>query len=283
MFGHLAVWAGSPGKNGAAVMPVLAALRTGAGLVTLLSENDVCASLHSIVPEAMSVSLIRQNPFDNAKAINDMAQASGVLLAGPGIGTQDYTRSILKELAGIYKGLLIADADCIACMANDSNLLDAFAGRLILTPHIGEMSKLLGKKYESMSRNLIENAKGFARERKVFLVLKSSNTLIFDPFEDRTWINSTGNSGLAKAGSGDILAGILGSLLVQEKSLSKKQDRAFSIIRALRFGVWLHGKAADLAVQKINKRSLLATDTVDSISAAFNSVDMSSDSPLKSI
>jgi hydroxyethylthiazole kinase-like uncharacterized protein yjeF len=236
-YGHVLVVGGAPGKAGAAAMAGLAALRIGAGLVTV-----ACSDSSRLVPELMT------QPLHGI----DLRRAT-VLAIGPGLGIH---RELVWRLVNEAKIPTVIDADGLNSIAGTD-----FQGRgaeTILTPHPGEMGRLLntpGAKIE----NRLETARGFAQERNVCLVLKGFRTLIAFP-DGRVWINPTGTPALAKGGTGDILTGLIAGLVAQYP-----QD----IPTAVRAAVWLHGSAGRLAAEQLTEYCVIATDLLNYLPGAI--------------
>jgi NAD(P)H-hydrate epimerase len=157
-------------------------------------------------------------------------------------------------------------------LAMEPGLRSEFKGELVLTPHPGEMSRLLGRKIGRIDGGTIRLAGDYAKLMNAWIVLRSADTLVFDPAGGQVWVNSTGNAGLAKAGSGDVLAGILAGVLSQKAGLRTALGSPVDMTRALCFAVWLHGRAADLAAEHTDMRSMLATDVIGNISSAYRTL-----------
>ncbi len=268
MFGHLGIWAGSENRNGAAYLAGEAAIRSGVGLVTLYCDRSIWSVLSSKFHEVMV------QPVDEAMPLLKTGiHEKKVILAGPGLGVSSERHADLKDLLSTLKGIVILDADALNMIAEDLTLLDIVRNRSVLTPHVGEMERLLGRKIDLQKREDIKAVHGFSIQYQAVIVLKSSDTYIFHPLEEQVWINSTGNPGLAKAGSGDVLAGILAGVVCQADELSHRGLLTFSLLRHVLFSVWLHGKAADFGVKKKGVRSLLASDVIDSIPDAYGCLE----------
>lgn len=269
MFGHLAIWAGSEGKSGAAFLSGLAAMRTGAGLVTMLCNRDIYHILACKMDEAMVLPM--GDPLNSQ--LQKYCQGKTALLVGPGLGVSDEKFAALSALFDSFKGPVILDADALNMVANFPEVLSKVFGRAVLTPHLGEMGRLLGRKIDNKVPENMQAVSNFAKEYGAIIVLKSADTRIFSPAgvdpEGDIWVNGTGNAGLAKAGSGDVLAGIIAGMISQTTSLRERGVKVGSLLHSVLFGVWLHGKAADLAIVGKDVRSLLATDVIDYIGNAY--------------
>ena len=224
-FGHVLVIGGAPGKVGAAAMAGLSALRSGAGLVTV-----VCSDSSRLVPELMSDS------FESFSL-----ERKTVVAVGPGLGP---SRPLLERLMKEVTVTMVIDADGLNSIAGTD-----FRGRgvqTILTPHPGEMARLMGRPVTDRLRD----AREFAQDRNVCVVLKGHRTLIAFP-DGRVWINPTGSPAMAKGGTGDILTGMVAGIVAQHPK---------DIERAVRAAVWLHGRCGQLAAEELTDFCVLATD-----------------------
>ena len=256
-FGHALIVAGSYGKIGAVVLASKACLRTGVGLVTSLIPACGYEILQASVPEAMCLTSGERH-LDQVK-LEDISVFSAIGI-GPGLGKDNGALSVLIDLLKSYQKPMVLDADAINLLASDSELLELMPEKSILTPHIGEFNRLVGKSENSLDR--LEAQQAFSKKHKVIIVLKGAHTAITD-VDGKVWFNSTGNSGMASAGSGDVLTGIITSLLAQ----------GYSSLEAAQIGVYIHGKAGDLAKEKLGEPSLIASDIVKRISDAFISIN----------
>jgi ADP-dependent NAD(P)H-hydrate dehydratase / NAD(P)H-hydrate epimerase len=271
MYGHVLVVGGSPGKSGAPAMSSLAALRTGAGLVTAAVTPSVLPLVAAIAPElmtrALAVTPAGEISPGNLAAENLKALLQGitVLAIGPGLGTTPEAREFALGLLAATRIPAVADADALNILATQIELLPELAqGRtLVLTPHPGEMARLCGKTTAEIQSNRIAIARDFATRNGVILVLKGWRTLIAHP-NGNIAVNTTGNPAMAKGGSGDLLTGIVAALLAQHP-----KDPG----RAVEAAVYLHGLAADITVQRPgiggDQHTLLATDSLHNLHRAF--------------
>ncbi|MGA3200909.1 MAG: NAD(P)H-hydrate dehydratase [Bryobacteraceae bacterium] len=234
MYGHVLLIGGAPGKSGAAAMAGLAALRAGAGLVSV-----ACADASKLVPELMTESLE-----------NFSLEKKTVLAVGPGLGP---AKELLAKLMREVKIPMIIDADGLNSIAGTD-----FRGRgveTILTPHPGEMARLVGGKFTDR----LTTARTFARDRNVCLVLKGQGTLIALP-DGQVWVNPTGSPSMAKGGTGDILTGIVSGMVAQHPD---------DIATAVRAAVWLHGRAGELGADEWTDKCMLATDLLNYLPRAI--------------
>ena len=266
-FGHVLVVGGSVGKSGAPAMASLAAMRAGAGLVTAAVPAPVLAQVASAAPELMTHSLAA-TPAGRIAAENlapellaELTEGITVLAIGPGLGQSPETVKFATGLLSTTRMPSVIDADALNILAAKPVLLAKLAkGRtLVLTPHPGEMARLAGTTTVEVQANRLEMARNFARRVGVTLVLKGSRTLIAHP-DGRVAVNTSGNPGMAKGGSGDLLTGLVAGLLAQYPDEPG---------RAVEAAVYLHGLAADLAVSDGNEHTLLATDSLSKLSQAF--------------
>ncbi len=259
-FGHVLVVAGSVGKMGAAHLATSAVLRMGGGLVTLAYPKDAEA-LSSAPAEAMTLPLPATTEGTIAKGavgrVLEMAERVDAVVLGPGLTTQDETVSFVKELVTKCSRSMVVDADGLNGLAQGFEGWNSLPAPRCLTPHPGEMGRLVGVETGEVQADRVETCRAFSRSRGVFLVLKGAGTLIATP-QGEVFFNPTGNPGLATGGSGDVLAGAIGALLGQ--GLSPKE--------ALIVGVYTHGLAGDLGAKEVGVRGLLASDVLDRLPAA---------------
>jgi hydroxyethylthiazole kinase-like uncharacterized protein yjeF len=272
-FGHVLVVGGTfgsaGGKAGAPAMASLFAMRSGAGLVTAAVPAPALAVVASFAPELMTLPLavtgVGQIAAKNIekKRLAALMEGKTVLAIGPGLGQDAETAKFLTGLLSATKIPAVIDADALNILAAKPALLKKLAkGRtLVLTPHPGEMSRLAGITIAKVQANRLETARNFAERMGVTLVLKGARTLIAHP-DGRVAINTSGNPGMAKGGSGDVLTGLIAGLLAQYPH---------DPTRAVEAAVYLHGLAADFAVREGDEHTLLATDSLPQLSKAFQS------------
>jgi ADP-dependent NAD(P)H-hydrate dehydratase / NAD(P)H-hydrate epimerase len=270
-FGHVLVVGGSYSpmgvKAGAPAMAALAALRSGAGLVTAAVPEAVLAMVATVAPELMMWALSAGTAGGIAhecltpEALAGLLAGKTVLAIGPGLGQAAETVKFVTGLLAATKIPAVIDADALNILAAKPVLLGKLAkGRtVVLTPHPGEMARLAGITVAEVQANRLEVARGFAQRFGVTLVLKGARTILAHP-DGRVAVNTTGNPGMAKGGSGDLLTGLVAGLLAQHP-----KDTA----RAVEAAVYLHGLAADLAVREGDEHTLLATDSLQQFSRAF--------------
>lgn len=253
-YGKATIVGGSYGKMGAAVLSTRAALKTGAGLTFTLAPKCGYEILQTFDPEAMFIEggndFIEHFEFDE----------TSVCGIGPGLGTHKETSASFLKFLKNYSRPLILDADALNIIAENHDNLLLIPKRSIITPHPKEFERLFGKTENSFERTIL--AKNKAHELQIYIVLKDHHTQVITP-EKKVFYNITGNSGLAKGGSGDILTGIITSLLAQQYS---EEEAAI-------LGVWFHGKAAELAGEKYSKESMLPTDVIAEFGNVFTELN----------
>jgi hydroxyethylthiazole kinase-like uncharacterized protein yjeF len=271
MYGHVLVIGGSPGKSGAPAMASLAALRTGAGLVTAAVTPSVLPLVAAIAPELMTQALATTPTGEispdnlSPESLKSLLHRITVLALGPGLGTSPEAVEFALGLLSQSDLPAVVDADALNALATRPGLLPRIAqGRtLVLTPHPGEMSRLTGQSIAEIQANRLQIARDFAVKNQVTLVLKGWRTLIAHP-DGSIAINTTGNPGMAKGGSGDLLTGMVAAMLAQHP-----KDPAHAVEAA----VYLHGLAADITVRSSgiggDQHTLLATDALTNLYRAF--------------
>ncbi len=270
-FGHVLVVGGSfgsaGGKSGAPAMAALAAMRAGAGLVTAAVPAPALAAVAAVTPELMTWSLEPTASGQIAaknlvpERLSTLLAGKTVLAIGPGLGQSAETTKFATGLLSATKMPTVIDADALNILATKPVLIAKLAkGRtLVLTPHPGEMARLAGISVSEVQANRLERARGFAERMGVTLVLKGARTLIAHP-DGRVAVNTSGNPGMAKGGSGDVLTGLIAGMLAQYPG---------EAARAVEAAVYLHGLAADWAVRKTGEHALLATDSLHCLPRAF--------------
>lgn len=256
MFGRLLIVGGSDEMIGAPVFAGTAALRTGAGLVQIAMPKSVLATALSITPELIGLGLTARGN----RRLLEAAEKADVLVIGPGLGQSAESDERLNQLMRLDK-LAVVDADALNFLAKKKSWPAWFKLRAVLTPHPGEMKRLaqlIGQSsVPSDEAGRIDIAVAAANAFKQIIVLKGYRTVITDG--KRVAINHTGNSSLSKAGAGDVLSGIIGTLLAQE----------MDPFDAAMLGVYLHGRAGEIAGERLGMRSVLANDVVASLSESL--------------
>lgn len=262
-FGHLLIAAGSRGFTGAALLAARAAHRTGAGLVTLALPGPLVETLAPALVETMSLPLPATEAITFAESaaapLLAFAQARDALVIGPGLSRHEAIRPFVTAVLKEYAGPMVIDADALNAIAADpGEALGGNPGPRVLTPHPGEMARLLGSDSKRVQADREACARTFAESHGCVVCLKGKGTIIAAPGEEPVR-NTTGNAGMATGGTGDVLSGMVGALLAQ----------GLSPWDAARTGVFVHGLAGDLAVESTTARGLMASDLVDALPAAW--------------
>ncbi|MBI3614964.1 MAG: NAD(P)H-hydrate dehydratase [Candidatus Omnitrophica bacterium] len=263
-YGHVLVVAGSIGLTGAPVLCAQAALRAGAGLVTLAVPESVYFIVASQSTEVM-VHPLPESPTGtlsphSVERLASLLLKADVLALGPGVSREPSAVKAVQHLVETVDLPIVLDADGIGAFAGAARKkLGRAKGSLVITPHPGEMAELLGVTVQTVQRDRLEIARKVAKELKVTVVLKGHRTVVASP-AGKTVVNKTGNPGMATAGTGDLLTGMIAALIAQGLD-------PFSAAEA---GVYLHGLAGDLAAAKVGQVGLIASDVLDSIPAAFH-------------
>ena len=252
-FGHALLIAGSYGKIGAAVLASRACLRGGAGLLTCQVPACGYDILQTSLPEAM---ILTDSDEKMNTAVPGDLKSYSVLGIGPGIGTHSRTRTLLEDLLRRYKKAMVLDADALNLLASDPSLFYLLPPYSILTPHPKEFERMFGPAENDFARLVVAAER--AKKHQCVIVLKGHYTFIAMP-GGKGYFNTTGNPGMAKGGSGDVLTGILAALLSQ----------GYSSGEAALLGVYLHGLAGDLAAADLSQESMLASDLTDHLGPAF--------------
>ena len=249
-YGKATIIAGSFGKIGAAVLATKAALKSGSGLTFVLTPKCGYEIIQTTCPEAMFFSGGANHivNFDN--------EENSTIGIGPGLGTAPETKSSFLEFLKTYEKPLVIDADALNILSANPDYLKLIPKNSIITPHPKEFERLFGKTENSFER--LKLARQKAHELQIYIVLKDHHTQVVTP-DNQVFYNITGNSGMAKGGSGDVLLGILTSMLAQNYS---PQNAAI-------FGVWLHGEAGDFAAEKFSKEAMLPSDLIEEIGNVF--------------
>jgi len=253
-YGHALICAGSRGKYGAAILAAKSCLKSGAGLVTVNIPIEALSAVHSSVPEAMCI-------FDNNTELSEAPNTDNfsAIAIGPGIGTNKKTVNYFKNILNRINCPLVIDADALNIISEHKELLDLLPKNTIITPHIGEFSRLIGAKEDLFT--LHKKAIDFAKQYNITVILKNAYTFIISP-NGEVFVNSTGNPGMATAGSGDVLTGIIASFLAQ----------GYSQLNASVLAVFLHGMAGDIAAKKLSEQSLTAAKIISYLCKSFKKI-----------
>ena len=250
-YGHSLIIGGSYGKIGSVVLASKAALTVGAGLVSAFIPKCGYSVLQSSFPEAMVITDAQQELISNIKLDFEPT----VVGLGIGLGTNAKTVNAFESFLMTNKSPLVIDADGINILSKKKTLLKLLPENTVLTPHPKELERLIGKWRDDF--NKLERTKALSKKHKIIVVVKGFNTTIV--FGEKLFINTTGNPGLATAGSGDVLTGMITGLISQ----------GYDPLNAAIFGVYLHGKAADLAIEEYGYQSLIASNVIDYIKNAY--------------
>lgn len=271
-FGRVLVVAGSRGMSGAAVLCGVAALRGGAGLVRVAVPSTIVPLVAPANPCLMTAPL----PDDQGhlalaalSPLQELAAQSTVLAVGPGLSRSHDLDRLLPALVEEVKAPMVLDADGLNAFLPDVSRLGRHAGPLVITPHPGEFARLLDLSIDDIQANRRDFAAGFAQKYRVVVVLKGHETIVTDGAH--TYINNTGNPGMATAGAGDVLTGLLAALIGQ----------GLAPFAAAQLAVCLHGVAGDLARDRLGEHCLIATDIIKFLPRAFRRyrVPLDSDIP----
>lgn len=267
LFGRVLVVGGNDGMIGAPVLAGTTALRMGAGLVQLAVPRSILTACLSITPELIGLGLGKAAGKDQLLEAGEQADA---IVIGPGLGQTPEAMGRLTRLVRLDKPMVV-DADGLNLLSKQKTWPGYFKARAVLTPHPGEMKRLgrlIGRTdVPADDEGRIDMARAAAEAFRQVVLLKGRRTVVTDG--RRVYLNDTGNSALSKAGAGDVLCGILGTLLAQE----------LDVFDAAALGAWLHGRAGEIAGEKLGLRCVLARDVIDALPAAIAEYERGSDSP----
>lgn len=263
-YGHALCIGGSENMKGSIMMTAAAALRCGAGLVKLASLKNICDAAAITAPELLTMTLPKNNDGGIDKSSISLllkeATGSSAIALGPGMGTFADTGALLNELIHVSVPM-VADADALNMIAKDISQLKNTGTNLIITPHEMELARLLGKDISYVHQNKFACARKLTEEYGTIVIAKGAHTIISTP--KKTYINPTGNPGMSTAGSGDVLTGILVSLLAQGCSTEN----------AAVLGVYLHGKCGDMAAKSYGYMGLTASDLINQLPITLSSYE----------
>lgn len=255
-YGRVGIIAGSIGMTGASYLTSMSALRTGTGLVYLYIPKSLNSILEIKTTEVITKPLEDNNKgyFINKSLENiDRLDNYNVLAVGPGLGQRKETIEFINKIVKNYEGKLVLDADGINIVSKKVDILKKRKGITIITPHPGELSRLIGTNIKEIQKNRIKYAIKVSKEFKVIVVLKGHNTVV--AYNDLLYVNNTGNPGMATAGSGDVLTGIISSFIAQ----------GINEFDACRLGVYLHGLSGDYMKELYGEYGLLASDILEGL------------------
>jgi len=264
-FGHVLVIGGAVGKAGAAAMAGMSVLRAGAGLSTVATAESALATVAGFHPEVMTEPLeetdagtISMRALEYGR-IETLSQGKTVLAIGPGISRHPETSEFVRNIVQKATAAIVLDADGLNAFEGCAEELNGVGRSFVITPHPGEMARLVGSTVAAVQRDRINVARSFARDHNLIVVLKGHRTLIAHP-DGSVWVNSTGNPGMATGGTGDILTGVTAGLIAQNP------QRFFEATIA---AVHLHGFAGDVARETMGEQSLVATDLIRALPEAM--------------
>jgi NAD(P)H-hydrate epimerase len=261
-YGHLLLVAGSLGKTGAAALSAAAAMRSGSGLVTVATPASQQPIVASLVIEAMSEPLpetsARTLALKARDTIVELATARDAVALGPGIGLDGETQQVARSLVQELRKPMAVDADALTALAGRLETLREAPAARCLTPHPGEMARMLGGRVDEVQRDRIECVRQFATRHRAYVVLKGARSVVGAP-DGRVLVNPTGNPGMASGGTGDVLTGMLGAFLA----------RGLEPGAAMLASVYLHGSAGDIAAERVGEEALIARDVIAAIPEAF--------------
>jgi NAD(P)H-hydrate epimerase len=266
-YGHALILAGSLGKSGAAILAARGALRAGAGLVTVATPQEVQPVVAGGLPEMMTSPLVSTDAgtaslrnLDYGK-FAEILKGKSVFALGPGLSMQHETQEFIRHVASKTELPIILDADGLNAYAGAADTLnERQSAALALTPHPGEMARLLGTTVKEVQSRRLDVALEAAGRWRAHVILKGFHTILATP-SGQAYINTTGNPGMATGGTGDVLTGILAGLTAQ----FGVEDWA----RVLSLGIYLHGLAGDIAASHVGEAPLIASDLVDALPEAY--------------
>lgn len=257
-FGRVVAVCGSEGMCGAAYLCAKAAYRTGCGLVEIVTPEQNRIPLQTLLPEAIVTCYDSAEP-DKA-VIRATVHRADAVVVGCGLGTSQTAVKVLDTVLRATASPIVIDADALNIMAADASFWDALKVPSIITPHMGEMARLTGMDVDAILNHVPEAARELAAKHGVICLLKHHKTAISDG--KNIYINQFGNSGMATGGSGDVLSGIIASLLAQQK-------RADTLCRTTALGALIHSLAGDRAAEKLGEYSVMASDIIEEISGVL--------------
>jgi NAD(P)H-hydrate epimerase len=246
--GHALLIVGNHDKMGAAIIATKACVRTGAGLITANIPKEERMAIFTSIPEAM---------LEFREEKNDWSKFNAIAI-GPGIGIYNTSKHFIKQLLETTNQRIVFDADALTILAKNQQWYNKLPNKSILTPHVKEFDRLFGNHNSESERRQVATSK--AKELQLIIVLKDHKTFITNGEE--SFENTTGNSGLAKGGSGDALTGIITAFLAQ----------GYDPLKAAILGVYLHGLAADITLETQSEESMLITDVIENLGKAFKKI-----------
>lgn len=253
-FGYILCVCGSRGMHGAAVMAATAALKSGAGIVTVAVPKEIEGYMYPCFTEVMV------RGYEKPSDLDRLMEKSDVCILGCGLGKTDLAKSVVEYVLANYGKTIVLDADGINILAQNSDIIKNTKATVIMTPHVGEMSRLTGMTSEEINADREIVAVDYAKKMNAVLVLKGASTVVASPQRRGTvYVNHSGNPGMATAGSGDVLAGVTGALaaVINEP------------YRAAACAAYIHGVAGDMAADELSMAGMTATDIIARLPAVF--------------
>jgi len=262
-YGHVLVVGGSVGKAGSVAMAGMSALRAGAGLATVATPKSVLATVAGFHPELMTEPLVETAAgtisSEASERLADLVKGKSVLAIGPGISRDADTASLVRRLVSRSQMPTVLDADGLNAFEGRTDELTGKGRLLVITPHPGEMARLVGCSTAEVQKDRLGVARRFARDHELTVVLKGHRTLVVLP-DGEAWVNTTGNPGMSTGGTGDILTGMVAAMLAQNP-----HDALLAVCAA----VHLHGLAGDVMRENVGEHSMVATDLLRGLPEAF--------------
>lgn len=263
-FGKVLIVSGSKKYTGAPILVSLGALRSGCGLVYTAVPEPFNTIVTTKLPEVVCQPIKTERGFFDKNSISQVLEVENkvdAVVVGPGLSVENETVDFIEELLSRINRPVLLDADALNIISKTSKDSLRKLSNAIITPHLGEFSRIVGKSITEISENLIETAEDFAKEYKITLLLKGATTVITNG--EKTFLNVTGNTGLAKGGSGDVLSGIIGSFMAQ----------GLSPLEAAICGVYLHGLSAEIYSKENSERSMIAEEIADTFPKILKMMD----------
>jgi len=265
-YGHVLVVGGSLGKAGSVAMAGMSVLRVGTGLSTVATVKSALGTVAGFHPELMTEPLPETNAgtisADAQDRIEELAKGKSVLAIGPGISRQLETSGLVRALVAKIQLPMVIDADGLNAFEGRTDELNGKERTIVITPHPGEMARLIGSSVADVQKDRLGAARKFAREHDLIVVLKGHRTLVVRP-DGESWVNTTGNPGMATGGTGDILTGMVAGMIAQHPKDAYKATLA---------AVHLHGLAGDVMRESVGEHSLVATDLLRGLPEAFRRI-----------
>jgi NAD(P)H-hydrate epimerase len=262
-YGHVLVVGGSVGKAGSVAMAGMSALRSGAGLATVATAKSALSTVAGFYPELMTEALPETDAGTIATSaglrIEELLKGMTVLAIGPGISRDPHTATLVRSLVANHTIPMVVDADGLNAFEGRTAELNGKDRTLVITPHPGEMARLVGCSTADVQKDRLGVARKFAREHELLVVLKGHRTLVVQP-DGEAWANATGNPGMSTGGTGDILTGMVAAMLAQNPK---------SPLLAILAAVHLHGLAGDVMLESVGEHSMVATDLLRGLPEAF--------------